>query len=205
MKTLSIVFSAIFHPLLMATYSCIILYLTVPVVFSPIPINGIPYFIIAIFLTTAIVPGLSVMLMKYSHHISHFEILERKERKIPFLVIAIFYAITTYMMNERIGLNPMIFKLMVLVTSLIFIIYLINLWFKISVHAAAISGVAGFFCSFSSHYYSELFLSIIILLFVAAGLTLFSRLLLNRHTPIESWAGAILGFLYAYIGFILIG
>ena len=37
-----LVTSAVFHPLLMATYSCIILYLILPVVFSPIPINAIP-------------------------------------------------------------------------------------------------------------------------------------------------------------------
>ncbi len=112
-----LVTSAVFHPLLMATYSCIILYLILPVVFSPIPINAIPYFIITIFLTTVMVPALSVLMMKYSKQISHFDIPIRQERKIPFLAIALFYGLTTYMINARMSLNPMLLKLMILVTS----------------------------------------------------------------------------------------
>jgi hypothetical protein len=205
MKKLMLVTSAVFHPLLMATYSCLILYLILPVVFSPIPIDAIPYFIITIFLTTVMVPALSVLMMKYSKQISHFDIPIRQERKIPFLAIALFYGLTTYMINARMSLNPMLLKLMILVTSLILLIYLINLKFKISVHAAAIWGVAGFFSALSSFYYAQNLTLMLALIFIASGVTVYARLKLGRHSPTESWSGALLGFLYFYLGYFLIG
>jgi len=204
MKNLALIISAIFHPIMMATYSCLILYLILPVVFSPIPINAIPYFILTIFLTTALVPAFSVLMMRYSKHITNLDITIRKERKVPFLAIALFYALTTYMLQVRMSLNPMLLKLMILVTTLIFLIYLINLRFKISVHTAAICGVTGFFSALSSFYHTDQIVSIVSFLFLISSLTLFARLSLNRHTPQEGWLGAILGFTYFYVGFFLI-
>ncbi|MEQ8240153.1 MAG: hypothetical protein RIA69_13125 [Cyclobacteriaceae bacterium] len=204
MRKLMLIVSAVFHPLLMSTYSCIILYFLLPVLFSPIPINAIPYFIITIFLTTVIVPALSILLMKYSKQISHLDITDRKERKIPFLTIGLFYALTTYMMYQKMSLNPVIFKLMILVTSSIILIALISMRYKISVHAAAIWGVAGFFSALSSFYYTKSLIIVLPLLFLFSGLTVFARLKLGRHTPNETWLGALFGFLYFYFGFSLV-
>jgi membrane-associated phospholipid phosphatase len=73
--------------------------------------------------------------------------------------------------------------------------------YKISVHAAAIWGVAGFFSALSSFYYAKNLMIVLSIIFLFSGLTVFARLKLGRHTPNESWIGALLGFVYFYFGF----
>ena len=57
------VVSAVFHPLLMATYACLILWLMFPGFYSPLTSKAIPYVILAIFTTTFVIPVMSVLLI----------------------------------------------------------------------------------------------------------------------------------------------
>ena len=87
---------------------------------------------------------------------------------------------------------------MISVSALVIISLLITLRFKISIHAAAIWGVAGIFVGLSTYQdVSALFYAAVIS-FVLAGLISASRLHLNRHQPVEIWTGALLGFIMCY-------
>lgn len=197
--------SAVFHPLLMATYCSILLYMLVPEVFSPIPLASVPYFIGAIFLTTFIVPSLSILFLMATSRISNLEITRLEERSLPFLSIGAFYGVTTYMFYSKMSIPRSFLVIMVSVTLLIFLIYLISFKVKISVHATGIWGMAGLLSAFSMKYLSTEVLVPLALVFVAAGLTTSSRLYLERHTPRESWMGAIFGFLFCFATFYFFG
>ncbi len=190
------VISAVFHPLLMSTYCGILLYFTFPEIFSPIPLDYIPYFIGAIFVTTAVVPALSVLFLMATSKISNLEITRIEERITPFFSIALFYAASTYLFYTKMMLPPPLLIMMIGVTALIFIILLTSFRFKISVHSAAIWGMAGYFTGIGIRYTGSGMLIPLIFILLAAGLTTTSRLYLNRHTTNESWVGAILGYTF---------
>lgn len=199
------VISAVFHPLLMATYSCTILYLIIPEIFSPIRQESIPYYIAVVFITTCIVPALSVLFLKLTQRISNLEITKREERSLPFLAIGTFYGVTCYMFYTKMNVPLALLIMMISVTILIFLIYLVSLRFKISVHSAAIWGVSGLFSSLAIKYLTTLSIPILAIIFLSAGITTTSRLYLGRHTPEESWSGAILGFFFCFTAFFLFG
>lgn len=186
--------SAIFHPLLMATYTSMLLYIIFPSIFSPIPTHTIPYFIGAIFLTTFIIPVVSILLLKLSKRISSLELTIREERIIPFVSIALFYAVTTYLFYAKMNLTATIMTVMILATVLIIILTIVSLAYKISVHAAGIWGICGIICAIYLKLLDQPDIPVIISAFLVAGITSTSRLYLNRHTPAEVWLGSFVGF-----------
>ena len=199
------IISAVFHPLLMATYCSVLFYLTTPEIFSPIPKDYILYFIGAIFVTTAVIPALSVLFLLLTSRISNLEITNIEERSLPFISIGAFYGATTYMFYTKMMLPNGLLVMMIAVTVMIFLILLISIKFKISVHSAGIWGVCGFYAALSLKYLVTGTLIPLGVAFVLAGLTTTSRLFLNRHTPAESWSGAIFGFLFCFLSFAFFG
>lgn len=199
------IISVVFHPLLIATYSCIVLYLFLPEIFSPIPFEAIPLFIGSVFVTTFVVPLMSLLFMKFTKRISSMSMTTKEERAFPFFSIAAFYGITTYLFYTRMSIPQPLLIMMVSVTLLIFVIFLISIKFKISVHSAGIWGMAGIFTSLAIKYFSTSFILPLALIFLVAGLTTTSRLYLGRHTPKESWSGVALGFTVCFIGILFFG
>lgn len=201
MRTISVVF----HPLLMATYSCIFLYLLTPQLYSPIPIKAIPNFIAVIFLTTFLIPVLSILFLKITRKVSNFDITNREERSLPFISIGAFYGVTTYMLYSKMRVPHSLLVMMISVTVLIILIFIISLKFKISVHSAGAWGVAGLFSALSMKYLNTDVALSLSLIYISAGLTTSSRLFLEKHTPSESWSGIFLGFLFCFTTFYLFG
>ena len=199
------VISAVFHPLLMATYSCIILFLMLPEIYSPIRYESIPAFIGVVFLTTAVVPALSILFLKITQRVSNLEITRFEERSLPFLSIGTFYGVTTYMFYAKMRVPMPLLIMMIAVTVLIFLIYLISFKFKISVHSAGIWGVSGLFSALAIKYLNTSFIPILAIILISAGLTTMSRLYLGRHTPPESWSGILLGFTLCFTAFYYFG
>jgi membrane-associated phospholipid phosphatase len=56
--------------------------------------------------------------------------------------------------------------------------------------------MAGYFTGIGIRYTGSGMLIPLIFILLAAGLTTTSRLYLNRHTPNESWVGAIVGYTF---------
>ena len=190
----------IFHPLLMATYSCILFYFLFPQVFSPIAFDAIPNFIGIVFLTTFIIPVISILFLKYTNRITSLEMSLREERVLPFISITAFYAITTYLFITKIHVSEQLAVIMLEVTVLVGLILLISIRYKISVHAAGIWGTFGIFSAFAMRYLTTSSIAYLIALVLLAGIVSFSRLYLRKHTDDEVWAGAILGFLLCFSG-----
>lgn len=199
------IISGVFHPLLMATYCCVLMYLLIPEIYAPISYESIPYFIGVVFLTTSVVPTLSILFLRLTQRISSMEMTRLEERSLPFLSIGAFYGVTCYMFYSKMRVPQSLLVMMISVTILIFLIYLISLRFKISVHSSAIWGVAGIFSALAIKYLSTDFILPLSLIFLAAGATTMSRLSLGRHTPDESWSGVCLGFFFCFAAFFFFG
>lgn len=192
--------SAAFHPLLMPTYTGLLVYWVAPSIFSPVPNDYIPHFIGIIFLTTCIIPGGSILFLKITKTVSNLDLTNRKERVLPFLFVSCFYGVSTYMFHYKLNTSSMITAIMIITTILIVILSLISLKFKISIHSSAIWGVCGIVSALAFQYQGFSQIIVIAIPFVAAGLTSSSRLYLGRHSPDQVWKGATLGFFFCFIG-----
>lgn len=111
----------------------------------------------------------------------------------PFSFVSIFYGMTTYLFVFKIQVNDIIALLLAATSILVVVLTIITLWFKISIHAAAISGVVGFFLVFGLKFPESHALYPLLVLLISAGLVMSARLQLNAHTPEEILAGMITG------------
>jgi len=191
--------SAIFHPLLLATYMFLVFYKVSPEVFSPIPFQYISTVLLAAFVATCVIPGLSIVFLKLTSRISNFELTNREERYFPFLSIALFYCAATYMFITKFMFSPPLSVMMIVVSSLIILLLILTFWFKISIHSASIWSMSGLIASYLIQSKDQEFVIVLVVSVIIAGLVGTSRLYLGRHQPSEVWIGSILGFTYSFI------
>lgn len=182
--------SALFHPMLMPTLTFLIVYYFLPEVVRPLGLITLPF----LFITTFLIPLLSISVLKYTSNISSLSLEKREERTLPFTFVATFYGLTSYMFIFQFKVNPTVSIMLLATTILIIILTIITQFEKISIHAAGISGVVGFLVVFGVRHPGSLVLYPLILMVVVAGLVMTSRLYLNAHTPREILAGFVVGF-----------
>lgn len=206
MRVVMQIISAVFHPLLMATYISLILFLHVPEAFIPYPAEVVPKLILSIFFLTALFPSIMVVLLKFlTPFISDLELSDRKERFLPFIILIIFYIGASKWMVVDLQLGKIIKILLFSGTGMIGLMFLINLKFKISIHASAIWAIAGYALSLSIQLSLPELKSVIFLTIISGGLINTSRLYLGYHRPLEVWTGSIVGFLYSFfMGFLFL-
>lgn len=195
--------SIVCHPLLMATYLSIFLLSFIPELFGVSP-QSIWYFILAIFLTTCFLPAISIWYLKFFSYISSLELPDKKERTVPFLIIAGWYMLASYLFVFKIGIIQPFSTMILSVTILIILLLLITREFKISIHSAAIWGVVGIIASLIITKAVDL-RNLLYLFVILAGLTGTSRLYLGYHRPIEIWIGALLGFSFCFCALFFFG
>lgn len=187
-------FSLVFHPLVIPTLIFAAVFRYAPILARPLSDEALVYILLAIFVTTFLIPLCSMGVLKLSTYISSLDMEDRKERVIPFLFVAAFYAITTYMFYQKMQLNKVLIIIMLAITVITLIVALTTLYWKISAHSAAICGMVGFFVGIMVKYSLEALFVPLVVSIVVAGLVMTSRLYLDSHRPSEIWTGGVLGF-----------
>lgn len=197
MKKFSEIISAIFSPLLVPTYGMILVaYLTI---LSFLPANLLWTAIGITFVITCLVPVSAIVALYRSGMIKDPGLNERTERLIPYGIAILCYlgcAFFFYKASAPFWL-PMFYAGGALATL---INTVVNLWWKISAHGAAMGGlVALMFRIVASHYalYNmNVWLSAVIIL---AGLVMTARVYLGRHTLWQVITGCANGFICVYL------
>ncbi len=190
--------SVVFHPLLLPTLMFFVIFRYVPQAFRPLPNEAVPYVLLALCTTTLIIPILSLLALKLTSSIRSLQMAERGDRIIPFTFIGAFYAITTYMFYDKLNLNPVLVKLMLITTLLIVTLTIITLFWKISIHSAGVAGMAGFILALVRIFPGSELLIPFILAVMALGWVMTARLFLKAHSASEVVAGAALGGSFCY-------
>ncbi|WP_422360693.1 PA-phosphatase [Reichenbachiella sp.] len=111
----------------------------------------------------------------------------------PFSFVSIFYGLTTYLFVFKIQVNETIAIILASTTILILVLTVITFWVKISIHAAGISGVVGYFLVFGLKFPDSQAMYPLLVLLVSAGMVMSARLQLNAHSPKEILAGTLAG------------
>lgn len=186
--------SIVFHPLMMLTFSFLLINSILPDLVRPLGWVMLPF----LFITTFIIPLFGVSILRYSGSISSLNLEKREERFLPFLFVTIFYTITTVMFVLKIEAHGTVSLMLVATTLLIFILMLVSFFFKISIHSAAISGVVGFLMVLTFNHPESHLIYALLACIILSGIVMSSRLYLNMHTPIEILCGSMVGILICF-------
>jgi membrane-associated phospholipid phosphatase len=206
-SALSHFFSWIFLPLLMPTYG-LLLTLYIPsqqfnldkdslYLLNPDLKKQLLYLF---FTFSALAPGISFFALHKRQIISTIDMENQRERNIP-LIIMLAYCLVLYLMfvfKAPDNVLPKYFYALPLSGALVTGTFMfINRWIKISMHAGGAGILVGYLMAFAKQQMHFEFW-IIIAAVVASGLTIASRLYLNKHRPIEVYTGWTLAVFITY-------
>ena len=198
MKTKQVIaqaLSILFHPLLIPTIGFLLL-MNSGFYFSMLSFEAKKFLLLVIVMSTCLLPALSLGLLSFNPHFN-VKMTQSTDRVIPLLLSAIFYYVGYYYLG-RLPVFP-IYRIFMLSTILIVItLMLVSMKWKVSNHMAGIGGLIGAILalSFRLGLNSSLLLGCLI---AAAGLLGTSRLVLDKHNPLQIYAGFFMGFAINYL------
>lgn len=152
---------------------------------------------LVVFTTTYLLPSLTAMLLLQRGKIQSLQMEQSQERNIPFLLTAVFYAACFYLL-QKIPMVHILGYAILGAAIAIFISFLINLKWKISIHMVGIGGLMGLLYVFSQQLHFN-FLLLILCISIVAGLLGTARLFIGAHAPSQIYAGFLLGFGVEYV------
>ena len=215
MRRTAQIVSVIFHPLIILTYMLMLLLMVNPYLFG---VNSVSdkesiKFILTVFFSTFLIPSFAIFLMWRLKLISSLEMRDKQDRIIPFIATGVFYlwVLRSVFADPNI---PTAFLIAVLGTTLgLFACFIINLFFKVSLHAVGVGGLiwmiliimwlysyGSFTINLPVFGTSEISINLLLMLSIfVGGLVGTSRLLLNAHTPKELYIGFAIGILTQFI------
>lgn len=154
------------------------------------------FLVLIILLLTMLIPSMLILFLIYMGRLSDFDVSDRKQRWLPFLIIQAFY-IGTYYILAMFNIH-VVFKILMLSAMLsVFASFIITLFWKISIHLIGFSGLIGLIYGLAQQF-GELFTLELIGLILLCGLLGVSRYVLKHHSMQQIGAGAALGFLFNY-------
>ncbi len=193
MDKLARIIAYVFHPMLMPLIGCALIFNTVPyfTLYVDRNVQWLIYGVAAVF--TFLLPLLNVLYLKRSGMVSSIRLENRKERRLPFLLTAVYYILGYYLLSN--AAIPRVVSFMMLGSALaVAVVFGINTWWKISAHMTGIGGLTGTVIFLAFHFSANM-AGIVMILFFTAGLIGFARLQTASHTPPQLYAGFITGFL----------
>ncbi len=199
MKGFALFISVLLHPMLMATYGCLLLFFGIKntVYDFMTPFETKWRITLIVFLFSFLFPALNIFILYKLKRLPSLTLSNQKDRTFPYIMTAIFYFGLFYLLMDISIWNSI--KVFVIGAGLaILITAFINLKFKISAHMVGIGGLLGILISLSYliKYDMTVFYMIIIVL---AGCVGFARLYLNEHKPNQLYLGFLLG-LFVQLG-----
>ncbi|MGB3799774.1 MAG: hypothetical protein WA952_08145 [Lewinella sp.] len=202
--------SGLFHPLLIPTYSFLILAGVNPYLFGTSDL-GEPKamsHLILIFLDTFVIPVIAVIIMAKLNMINSVMMHEKSERIGPLLLVMVLYFWIFWNFNNN-SQTPTIFSSFLLgVVIALVLVFIINLLDKISLHATGMGGLVGV-CIIMLGLFGPNGIGIGSITFglpllvavslILAGMVGTARLALGGHSPMQLYAGYMVGFVSQFV------
>lgn len=194
LRVLAYIASYVFHPVFVPTVMTLVLYKLAPRSFAGVSVQQFNNWLLSIGITTLFFPLLTLLLLKGLGFVQSMHLRSSKERIIPLMATMIFYFWSAHVYNTLPNI-PLVLR--VLLTGsywAVIMIFLINIFFKISMHTTAAGGMIGILIVLM--IVSPV--NVVIPLFIAlatSGIVGTARMLLGMHRMWELWLGYILGVL----------
>lgn len=194
------IFSILFHPLILPAIGMLII-LNSGSYISLLPPDIKRVLLTITLLGTLIFPVTLLPVLYLRNMISNFQVLNREERNLPFMLILIIY-VFMFIILIRLPLSSQLHAYALSIPVTVLLLVASNLKWKLSIHMVGMGGINGLIIAlvlvFGVPLQGYFALSII-----AAGMTGSARLFLGTHQPFEVYGGFVLGFI-SVLGVMLI-
>ncbi|MBQ8047774.1 MAG: hypothetical protein IJ196_07615 [Prevotella sp.] len=152
--------------------------------------------LLVVYLFTILLPTIAIRYYRKFLGWTHREMLQKERRMVPYIISIVCYFMCYHLMNMM-RIPHFMSSIILASLSIQIVCAVINVWWKISTHTAAIGGVAGALVAFSLKFVFNpvWWLCFVILM---AGLVGTSRMILRQHSLAEVVAGFLTGFLCSF-------
>lgn len=189
--------SYVFHPLFMPVIMSVVLYRLAASNLAGITLKVYSFKVISIFVSTLLLPLVTVLLLKGLGLLKSLKMPDPKDRIIP-LIVTMTFTFWVYLVFKNVK-EPLILRSFMLGNFLgVTALFLATIFYKVSMHTAAAGGVLGLMLVLMIMSPVSMFIPVLIAIIIA-GIIGTARMLLGAHTPFEIWAGYLLG-LAAQVG-----
>jgi hypothetical protein len=189
---ISRVASFIFHPLFMTAFTAVVLHKLVPDEFLQLSSPGFGRWIGELLMYTVLFPFASILLLRLSGLISNARMHEARDRILPLIATMIFY-ILAYCFFAYKHPAPVLLQSLLLGSSCaIVILFIVNLFYKVSVHTAAAAILPGMGILLILDHGVSITLPLVLALLIALFVGII-RWLLGAHTIGQIVLGYIIG------------
>lgn len=189
--------SWVFSPLLTPTYGMIAVFAMTPLRF--VPGRTMAIVLAVVFGITGFLPGLAVLLLNKFGDVSDLALSRRSDRLYPYIIMTAALTATGFYL-QAIGTPEWIPLFFWGAAAAGVINFIINFRWKISAHGAGMGGLTAMFAILHNHAFPNVEVWIwLIIAVIATGLLGAARVWLGRHTPVQTIAGALIGFICVFI------
>lgn len=195
-KTLLRIPSILFNPLLIPTFGILII-MNSGTYLSYIPEDAKKIIIKIYFISTILIPLSTFPFLYFQKIIKNWELDNNKDRVLPLLILSASHLFGWYLLS-RLQVPRMYTYYIFMSGIMTFIIALISMKWKISVHLAGIGGLIGLILALSYKVNTDLHV-ILVLAVISTGILSYTRLAFNETSPTMTYSGLLLGFSAIYI------
>ena len=158
--------------------------------------------LIMVYLFTILLPSLMIHFYRRYQGWSLIELGQRERRMVPYVLSIVCYFTCIYVM-ERLHLPHIIISIVIAALMVQIVCALINVWWKISTHTAAIGGVGGALFAFAEYLgFNPVWWLCVV--FLTAGILGTCRMVLRQHTLSQVIGGFWVGFICAAVAILFI-
>ena len=158
--------------------------------------------LLMVYLFTVLLPTLLIHVYRRYQGWNLIELGHRERRMVPYILSIISYFTCVYVM-EQLHMPHFMGSVIVAALAVQIVCALINVWWKISTHTAAIGGVAGALFAFSCYlgFNPVWWLCLVI---IVAGMVGTSRMILRQHSLLQVVGGFAVGFVCAALAILFL-
>lgn len=194
MKEKNIIFTARIMSMIFTPFYLPIVGLIALFIFSYMSLLPMMYKLVMlamVYLLTVVAPSLLILLYRLCQGWTSHELGRKERRLVPYIISIVCYFACFFWMEYR--NTPRVISIIVVVALTIqMVCALINIWWKISTHTAAIGGVAGGLVSYSIAFsFNPLWWLCFVL--ILAGAVGTARMILRQHSLSQVVGGFLVG------------
>ncbi len=202
-RKLALLISVAFQPLLMPSLVFGLLFFGVPQATSLPEEFKIRIFYLIVS-ATLLIPMVLMLGLRWSGLVKSLHFEEKSDRRVPFLLVTLFYVLTTYFLKEKTELDPILWQGMGVITLAVVLLTGVTYFWKMSAHLTGIGGVLAVTGIMGLYFPSVMVAYLLVGTLLLGGIVASSRLYLDAHSPAEVYAGLVVGFVTCWVGFSLI-
>lgn len=164
---------------------------------SMLPFQYKLFVVTVVYLLTILIPTFLIHLYRRYRKWSLLQIGHKRRRMVPYIISMMCYLTCIWLMESW---HIYHFIVIIVVAALLIqaVSLIVNIWWKVSTHTAAIGGVTGALMAFAELFRFNPVWWLCLALFIS-GILGTARIILRQHTPGQVAAGFVIGTACAFV------